>query len=917
MPKLFSIPGARLFSLFSFPKRTLRSVAAAGLLAVAAASAGAQAVNQNQLPGQAAGRSDGDTQQPARSGGESKTASGQGAAEGPGAGPDGQRTSATGAPIVLSALAPAAPPTRVFARPRIGLALGGGGALGLTEVGTLAWFEEHHIPVDVIAGTSMGCMISALYSSGRSPQELMGVMNDTVFQSVFSFSNAYTSRSFRRREDSRELPNGIPIGLKHRVSLRNALLTDQGLNAFLDREFVRYNDRLEFNALPIPLRCVATDLTEGEPVTFARGSLPDAVRASVSIPGVFTPFQLGRHELVDGVVTENLPTPAVHAMQADVVLAVSIPMAPLEPGDLDSLLGVVGRAAAVSTSVSEARLRKLADVVMIPDIAGMNVNDYLKTPELAKRGYAAAEAHKVELLKYAISDEDWAAYLAHRRSLMPGAPAPVLRVRVDAPTLSARKEIDRMFRPLVNQPVNTAQVEALLDEVRADGRYDADYTVGYESEQRFDAQAAGAAPLPAGTVDAKVATSTSQAQAQAAEGAAGRDGQGREADGTQGAAVVAARPEAQGLSHTQLVSDASLAAIARRPVILVTVHNKKTGPPFVVLGANLEAQTGGITSATVEAIVLDQDLGGYGSELRSHVRLGYLTDLSTEYYHPLIERPHAAFFVAPRGEILRQPFPIFNNAQGAGVRLATRQYQSLSTGADVGLTDSHKQELRAGFDFQQIRWTTQIGNDGQPDYLGTAERARLRYVYDNADRALVPQFGLHLVLEGAYRFHMVASPDAPEFDGQAVYSRRFALKRANLKDDPQRPHKKGGELFVMAADGGTLFGRNVAQPFRYAIGGPPHLSASTLDQYRGTEYFVLQPALLRRVFQLPAPLGQSAYLGAAYEFGRISAPDAPTIQRQDVFFGLVAETPLGVITFGPALGDHGEHKLVFTIGRLF
>ena len=136
--------------------------------------------------------------QAGKQGGDSKSASGSDA-----------RQSASGKQAQVSPIAPSVPPARAFARPRIGLALGGGGALGLSEIGVLQWFEENHIPVDEIAGTSMGCMVSALYSTGRTPQQLKAVVNDRLFSSVFTFSNSYTSRSFRRREDSRELPNAL------------------------------------------------------------------------------------------------------------------------------------------------------------------------------------------------------------------------------------------------------------------------------------------------------------------------------------------------------------------------------------------------------------------------------------------------------------------------------------------------------------------------------------------------------------------------------------------------------------------------------------------------------------------------------------------------------------------------------------
>jgi NTE family protein len=130
-------------------------------------------------------------------------------------------------------------------------------------------------------------------------------------------------------------------------------------------------------------------------------------------------------------------------------------------------------------------------------------------------------------------------------------------------------------------------------------------------------------------------------------------------------------------------------------------------------------------------------------------------------------------------------------------------------------------------------------------------------------------------------------------------------------------HRIGNNVFVMGMEGGTMLNRNVGQPYRFTLGGPMRLSASVIDEYRGTDYFLVQPAVLRRIASLPQVLGQSIYVGAVYEAGQMRAPDASTITRQDVMVGVVAETPLGVISLGPALGDGGNHRLVFTLGRLF
>jgi len=718
----------------------------------------------------------------------------------------------------LGALDPSTPPTDIpHNRPVIGLALGGGGAIAMSEIGALQWFEEHRIPVDVIAGTSMGSILAALYSTGKTPEQMQHIMTEESVTNVFRIQSEYASRDFRRREDSREVPNAIGIGLKHGAGFRNALFTDTGLNELLDREFLAYNDQTDFNDLPIPFRCQATDLNDSKSVTFARGSLQDAVRASASIPGVFRPFELNGHEYIDGAILDNLPTQDVKAMKADVVIAISLPLEPPGKNDLESIIGVLQRAFAVGIEANEARDRKLANVVIMPDISGFNPSDYLKTPDLAKRGYAAAEAHKAELLPYALSQADWDAYLAHRHSKERGPAGTILMVKVKAPNSSATDFVNRKFAALVNQPLNTKKIDSLLADIRSDGRYDADYTVGYDS------------------------------------------------------------------------------ASSDRPIILVTVADKTTGPPFLDIGFNLAAQTSGVTRATVNTVFLYQDLGNYGSEFRAKVNFGFLTHAEAEYYRKL---DYAGFFVAPRIDFDRTPYYIYNSDN---YRLSERQSQFVGGGGDVGWSDSRRQELRIGWQFENVQWSTTTGSDGMPDYSGNSQRARIRYVFDSQDRALVPRYGIRSVTEFSYLYATPNSPSTPSFYDRLEVSHTFGEKN----------------LFLANAEGGTLFNNNVAQPFRVTLGGPLRLAASAIDQYRGTDYFLVTPGYLRRIAKLPAPLGQNIYVGGTYEIGQMRAPDASTITRQDIYFGVVAETPFGVLTFAPAVGTNGQVKFTFTVGRLF
>ena len=679
----------------------------------------------------------------------------------------------------------------------------------------------------MIAGTSIGCMVGSLYGSGKTIQELHEVMDESAFDSVFSFNTNYKSRSFRRREDTRKLPNGVTVGLKHGVSFRNAVLTDQGLNSLLDRQFIRYDDQTDFNTLPIPVRCIATDLNTAHAVTFARGSLPDAVRASVSLPGIFQPFRAGDHEFVDGGILDNLPTSTLKEMKADVVLAVSLPLLPPEKGELNSLLGVFQRSFSVAIEGAEREARRGADVVIIPNLDGFTAIDYLKTNDLAQRGYDAAEKQKAALLRYALPEDQWQVYLDGRRSRRRGSPGRIVAVRVTASSESTKVAVERLFAPLLNKPTDTKAIEATLDDIRASGRNDADYTIVYDHTTTF-------------TSDNNPLT------------------------------------------------------------LVVDVQDKKIGPPFADIGLNVQAQTGSAARATLESIVLYQGLGGFGSELRGNIKVGFLTDLNAEYLRRVLPSGVAGgYFVAPHGGILRQPYYIFDNQK----RIAERQLQYAGGGVDVGWSDRRYQELRVGWSAAQVRWQTETGStsDQQPDIIGATQRARIRYAYDTQDRALIPQYGLRSISEVGLLYDSVQSPTTPQIYSQLTFAHQI--------------HEKN--VFVMNAEGGTMFHRNVAQPFRYTLGGPLRLSASAFDEYRGTDYFLLEPALLRRIARLPSPLGQSIYVGAAYEAGRMYAPGLRTVTRQDVLFGIVAETPLGVITFAPSIGDSGHRKFVFTLGRLF
>lgn len=202
---------------------------------------------------------------------------------------------------------PQARPIPPAAKPRlkIGVALEGGGALGLAHIGVLQWFEDHHIPVDYIAGTSMGGLVAGLYATGKSPEQLKAVVEAQNWDLIIGGEIPFEDLTFRRKEDLIAYPNSIKLGLKHGLSLPSGLNTGHEISLLIDRETLPYSNLRSFDDLPIPFRCVATELVSGKEEVFSQGQLDQALRATMSLPGIFSPVREDEKVYVDGGLVGN------------------------------------------------------------------------------------------------------------------------------------------------------------------------------------------------------------------------------------------------------------------------------------------------------------------------------------------------------------------------------------------------------------------------------------------------------------------------------------------------------------------------------------------------------------------------------------------------------------------------------------
>jgi NTE family protein len=366
-------------------------------------------------------------------------------------------------------------------RPTIGVALAGGGALGLAHIGVLQWMEENHIPVDKLAGTSMGALVGAFFATGRNGAEMRQFVKTIRWDESLLAEPTYGQLSYRRKQDRRDYQFGGELGLKHGFNGPNGFDPGHGVGLVLDRMSFAYSTISSFDDLPTPFRCVATDLLTGQAVVLHDGSLAQALRASMAIPGVFTPQELNGRVLADGGLVDNLPTDVVRQMNVDVVIAVDIVTQPPTKTQFESVTGILTRAVDVMMLDNERRALQLADVVVSLDLGKLGAFDYDKSETIINLGYKAAAARAAALRPFALSDADWQTYVADReaRKRSPEKSADILEVTGVSgdEQQHLEKRLQKALRKDLQPNLNIDKLDARLTQIVGEGRFD---RMGYE-----------------------------------------------------------------------------------------------------------------------------------------------------------------------------------------------------------------------------------------------------------------------------------------------------------------------------------------------------------------------------------------------------------------------------------------------------
>lgn len=351
-------------------------------------------------------------------------------------------------------------------RPKVGLVLGGGGAKGAAHIGVLKVLEEQKIPVDYIAGTSMGAIVGALYASGLSASELEKVLTAIDWDEVFSGDPDRRDIDYRRKREDFENLTKLSVGIKDgKVVTPKGLIKDQKVNVLFETLMLHTSGIDDFDKLPVPYRAVATDLGNGQMVVLKGGRLADAARASMSVPGAFPPIELNGRYLIDGGIVRNVPVDIAREMGADIIICIDLDK-PLTPAkDLGGSFSIMNQMVDIMMKKNvREQVKTLGpqDVYINPDLGEYGSTDFNKAAEISHLGEKAARENIESLKRYSVSDTEYAAFTArHHRERVKEVKIAAVKIEVEGET---KISPDFVASRLTVKPGDTVDIEEMKEQ---------------------------------------------------------------------------------------------------------------------------------------------------------------------------------------------------------------------------------------------------------------------------------------------------------------------------------------------------------------------------------------------------------------------------------------------------------------------
>lgn len=708
-------------------------------------------------------------------------------------------------------------------RPTIGVAFGGGSARGIAHVGVIRWFEEHHIPIDVAAGTSMGGLIGGTFASGMNAAEIEEMLQRLNWDELFGAST-FAFKNVRRKADARAYPSRLEFGLARGIVPPTSLNNGQQVDLLVGRIAAPYYEIQTFDDLPTPFRAVAVDLLSATPVVMDRGSLATAMRATMSLPLVFPPVERDGKMLVDGGMMNNVPADVVRDMGARTVVAVNV-------GDLSDRAEINQSLFAVGGASLDAMMRantklniRQADIIINIPLADFGSLDWRRSPQLIVEGYNAAEAMRDRLLPLAVSAEEYARWQAGRAARRKTTlPVPSFS-RVEG--FSASDE--RLLNTLLNRHIGVA----------------------------FDADA----------FQTDVALLS-------------------------------------GLDRYQSITWSFVTNAAGENGFLVQARPKPYGPPFMMLGLNLENTTSEDFRVTFTGRYLAFDVLGSGSELRIDGTLGSDPGLAFAYYRPFGSSP---FFIEPYGGLVHRTFNVIQD----DAVIASYGQQLTRGGVDVGINLGRVSDLRLGAYVGRLAANVDVGDPGLPAVKGKEVVTALNWRLDSQDSPVVPSRGTWASSRLQYSF------DGPDI-APPLPSGRSSAELWQWSGEANHFWSAGdrGRFFAIGG-GGTSFGKQPLPTDQFTLGRPFHLGAQDAGEFRGDHYYILTGGYVHRLGRLPDFMGGPVFVGTWLENG--DAFDSGQAGfRTNASGGVILDTLVGPVIFAGSAGFDGSWRTYIGIGRIF
>jgi NTE family protein len=541
-------------------------------------------------------------------------------------------------------------------RPRIGLVLSGGGARGIAHIGVLKVLEEMRIPVDCIAGTSMGAVVGGLYAAGASPADLEKLVTSMSWNEAFTDKQTADKLSFRRKEDSQAYKIDLNLGIRDgRITTSKGLVQGQNLNLLLKEMLLHTADVKDFDKLHIPFRAVAANIETGQPVVIGTGDLSEAIRASMSIPGIFAPMEIKGKMLVDGGIANNLPVDVVRSMGADILIVVDIGTPLRTREGLNSPTSITAQVMTILIQrnvQAQVQTLKPEDILIQPQLGNLGTTDFSKTAEAMNIGQDTAKKLTDRLARLAVPPENYQAYLARQRQ------QPVELPKIDYVKVEIKSQL---LPPGTRLPT--------------EGKNAGDITLDLSAKLK---EMTGIPTIVENR--SKISPKVLEAQIET------KSGEKLDVE-----TLNKDIDRLYGLDTFERV-DFHLEKKDGKTGLIFDPVEKSWGPTYLRFSLSLADDFKGENSYTIGGRITRTEINSLGAEWRNQLQIGDLPRIFSEFYQPLDYGTR--YFVAPRVDYREWNANVFDS--GSGNIISEYRIKELLGGLDVGRTFGNWGEFRIG-----------------------------------------------------------------------------------------------------------------------------------------------------------------------------------------------------------------------------